>query len=92
MSSSAGWYPDPGGQPGLYRYWTGTAWTAAVTANPQATPPPSAPLTGPQGYPQGGQGFGQGGNGWDQDGNGYSQPQAPNTTPAPSTSPQALTQ
>lgn len=43
--SSAGWYPDPGGQPGLYRYWTGTAWTAAVTANPQSTPPP-APATG----------------------------------------------
>ncbi|MCC6496489.1 MAG: DUF2510 domain-containing protein, partial [Propionibacteriaceae bacterium] len=21
--SSAGWYPDPGGQPGLFRYWTG---------------------------------------------------------------------
>ena len=41
---------------------------------------------------QGGQGFGQGGNGWDQGGNGYGQPQAPNTTPAPSTSPQALTQ
>lgn len=39
--SSAGWYPDPGGQPGLYRYWTGTAWTAAVTNNPGATPPPS---------------------------------------------------
>ena len=46
--SSAGWYPDPGGQPGLYRYWTGTAWTAAVTANPQATPPPTAPLGQPQ--------------------------------------------
>lgn len=56
--SSAGWYPDPGGQPGLYRYWTGTAWTAAVTANPQATPPPSAPPV--TGYPQGGQGSPQG--------------------------------
>ena len=43
-------------------------------------------------FPGGGQGFGQGGNGWDQGGNGYGQPQAPNTTPAPSTSPQALTQ
>ena len=54
--SSAGWYPDPGGQPGLFRYWTGSAWTAAVTANPQATPPPSAPLGNTQGSPQGGQG------------------------------------
>ncbi len=43
MSSSAGWYPDPGGQPGLYRWWTGSAWTEAVTPNPQGTPPPVAP-------------------------------------------------
>ena len=53
--SSAGWYPDPGGQPGLYRYWTGTAWTAAVTANPQITPPPVAP-GGPAGAGQPGSG------------------------------------
>ena len=64
--SSAGWYPDPGGQTGLFRYWTGTAWTAAVTANPQATPPPSAPFGAPQGYPQGGQGYAQGGSGYPQ--------------------------
>ena len=51
MSSSAGWYPDPGGQAGLFRYWTGSAWTAAVTSNPQATPPP--PGAGePQGFGQ----------------------------------------
>ena len=40
--SAAGWYPDPSGQSGMFRYWTGTAWTAAVTADPSATPPPSA--------------------------------------------------
>jgi len=39
--SNAGWYPDPGGQPGMYRYWTGTEWTSAVTANPAGTMPPS---------------------------------------------------
>lgn len=39
--SSAGWYPDPGGAPGLYRYWTGSAWTAAVTNDPRATAPPT---------------------------------------------------
>jgi hypothetical protein len=62
--SSAGWYPDPGGQPGLYRYWTGTAWTAAVTPNPQGTPPPSAPLGAGPAYPQGGQGFQASGQGY----------------------------
>ena len=62
--SSAGWYPDPGGQPGLFRYWTGSVWTAAVTGDPQETPPPSAPLGGPQGAPQGGQGYGQSGSGY----------------------------
>lgn len=46
MSSPAGWYPDPSGQTGLYRYWTGTAWTTSVTPNPQQTPPP--PVGGPQ--------------------------------------------
>ncbi|MFZ0530420.1 MAG: DUF2510 domain-containing protein [Propionicimonas sp.] len=41
--STAGWYPDPGGQPGMYRYWTGTEWTSAVTPNPAAQLPPVAP-------------------------------------------------
>ena len=50
MSSNAGWYPDPGGQPGLYRYWTGTAWTEAITPTPANTPPPDGfgqPFNGP---------------------------------------------
>ncbi len=38
------------------------------------------------------QGFGHGGEDWDQDGDSHGQPLAPGTTPAPSTSPQALTQ
>lgn len=33
----------------MYRYWTGTEWTAAVTANPAATPPPTG--AAPQGPP-----------------------------------------
>ncbi|HOQ52345.1 MAG TPA: DUF2510 domain-containing protein [Micropruina sp.] len=37
--SSAGWYPDPGGQPGMYRYWTGSSWSAAITNNPMQSPP-----------------------------------------------------
>jgi Protein of unknown function (DUF2510). len=50
MASQAGWYPDPGGQPGMYRYWTGSAWTEAITPYPQSTPAPqvpTAPTVGP---------------------------------------------
>ena len=49
MASQAGWYPDPGGQPGLYRWWTGSAWTEAVTPNPQGTPPPATAVQPPAG-------------------------------------------
>ncbi len=45
MSSQAGWYPDPGGTPGKYRYWDGTRWSAQIRdAPPQA---PQAPPYGP---------------------------------------------
>ena len=39
MSAQAGWYPDPGGVPNLYRYWDGQAWSAATSPHPQAPPP-----------------------------------------------------
>lgn len=29
-----GWYRDPGGSPGLFRYFDGTAWTSHTTRNP----------------------------------------------------------
>ena len=59
MSASPGWYPDPGGGQGLFRYWDGNAWSAAISPNPSA-PPPSQGLVG--GTPQqGGQPYGQGG-------------------------------
>ena len=45
MSAKAGWYPDPGGGQGLYRYWDGRAWSAATSPNPGA-PPPTAGLSG----------------------------------------------
>ena len=32
MSAQPGWYPDPSGQPGSFRYWDGTRWTDATTA------------------------------------------------------------
>ena len=34
-----GWYPDPGGAPGHFRYWDGTTWSAVTTRNPGAPPP-----------------------------------------------------
>lgn len=37
--SRAGWYPDPGGQPGKFRYWTGTSWSASITDNPNQAAP-----------------------------------------------------
>ena len=40
MSANAGWYPDPGGGQGLYRYWDGQAWSAATTPDPASAPPP----------------------------------------------------
>lgn len=46
--SKAGWYPDPGGQPGKYRYWDGTTWSPTVTDNPYS-PPPGASMGQPYG-------------------------------------------
>lgn len=40
--SKAGWYPDPGGQQGMFRWWDGQSWTPTLTANPYA-PPPAPP-------------------------------------------------
>ena len=37
--ASSGWYPDPGGSPGRFRYWDGNTWSAQTTANPTSTPP-----------------------------------------------------
>ena len=39
MSAKAGWYPDPGGGQGLFRYWDGKSWSAATSPNPGAAPP-----------------------------------------------------
>jgi Protein of unknown function (DUF2510) len=60
VSANSGWYPDPGGGHGLYRYWDGRAWSAATSPNPSA-PPPSQGLVGAGPTPQGGQAYGQSG-------------------------------
>jgi hypothetical protein len=73
VSAQAGWYPDPGGVPNLYRYWDGQAWSAATSPHPQAPPPaqglvqgltqPAASArgaTGPNPSGPGGYGYGQG--------------------------------
>jgi hypothetical protein len=42
VSAAPGWYPDPGGQLGHFRYWDGRAWSAGTTTDPR-TPPPGSP-------------------------------------------------
>lgn len=37
-----GWYPDPSGAQGQFRYWDGRKWSSATTTNPAATPPPAS--------------------------------------------------
>ncbi len=52
--ASVGWYPDPGGQPGLFRYWNGSSWSAQTTSTPRQTPPPPGqPVGGPGTEPSG---------------------------------------
>jgi hypothetical protein len=60
VSANPGWYPDPGGGQGLFRYWDGKAWSAATSPNPSA-PPPSPGLVGGGTPQQGGQTPQQGG-------------------------------
>ena len=58
MSANPGWYPDPGGGQGLFRYWDGKAWSAATSPNPSA-PPPSPGLVGGGTAQQGGPPYGE---------------------------------
>jgi hypothetical protein len=61
VSAKAGWYPDPGGGQGLFRYWDGKAWSAATSPNPSA-PPPTQGLVGAAATPQSGSQQHQGGH------------------------------
>jgi hypothetical protein len=40
---TSGWYPDPGGRPGHYRFWDGQAWAATTTTSPGGAVPGPAP-------------------------------------------------
>lgn len=67
MTSPAGWYPDPGGQRGAFRYWNGSTWSAQLSPTASAPPPFSSGLGQPSASsPQ----FGQAGY---QPGTGYAQ-------------------
>jgi len=52
MSAPPGWYPDPAGAPGRYRYWDGRGWGRDTTTRPDVAPPPGSPgipMSGPRG-------------------------------------------
>lgn len=52
MSAPPGWYPDPAGAPGRYRFWNGQVWGSETTDHPGAAHP-QAPTTQPQLGPTG---------------------------------------
>lgn len=37
--ANPGWYPDPAGAKGVFRYWDGSKWTSQTSAYPGTTPP-----------------------------------------------------
>lgn len=39
--SEPGWYPDPNGTPGRFRYWDGATWSRQTASRPGPTPPRS---------------------------------------------------
>jgi hypothetical protein len=41
VSAAPGWYPDPAGQPGQFRYWDGQTWFPTTSPSPYAAPPAS---------------------------------------------------
>ena len=36
--AAAGWYPDPSGQPGAFRYWDGDVWSETLADTPYGPP------------------------------------------------------
>jgi len=56
--SEPGWYPDPGGRPGHYRFWDGQAWGLSTTSELPGGPGPGGPA-GSAGGADGGTGPGR---------------------------------
>ncbi|MFB9315759.1 DUF2510 domain-containing protein [Nocardioides plantarum] len=48
--ATPGWYPDPAGRPGAFRYWDGQDWGAEATEHPYAAPPTAPPHRGTPTY------------------------------------------
>lgn len=44
--SQPGWYPDPDGTMGRFRYWDGQAWSAQTTTDPRSSRPGDQPAGG----------------------------------------------
>ena len=71
--ATPGWYPDPAGRPGAFRYWDGQGWGAEATEHPYGAPPAAPGAAAYQSYathpaatypPQGSQGQGHAPQGW----------------------------
>jgi hypothetical protein len=43
--ADAGWYPDPAGVPGRYRYWDGAKWSSFTTEDPLRPGPTKSPAS-----------------------------------------------
>src|SRR5215207_972628 len=43
--ADAGWYPDPAGVPGRYRYWDGARWSSFTTDDPRRPGPAKSPAS-----------------------------------------------
>ena len=44
---AAGWYPDPAGVPGRYRYWDGSRWSTVTTDDTRQPDPAKSPASSP---------------------------------------------
>jgi hypothetical protein len=42
----AGWYPDPAGAPGRYRYWDGSNWSTVTSTDPRRPTPTESRASG----------------------------------------------